>query len=122
MKMDASRNVLFDSSADFYSEDGSVWMRLSPHAAVEVCLTAAANGKVIARIEGGIWHSPGFEARHDCIWDGADPPLDELAAHQNNLAAADFIREEMDVHSVFILTAPPISGWPHKRAAPDLDS
>ena len=120
--MGSPRDILFDSSADFHLENGSAWMRLSPQAAVEVCLTAAANGKVIARIEGGIWHSPGFEARHDCIWDGADPPLDESAAHQNNLAAADFIKDEMVAHSVFILTAPPISGWPHNRAAQDLES
>ena len=56
------------------------------------------------------------------LWDGADPPLDEVSAHQNNLAAADFIREEMDAHSVFILTAPSITGWPHKNVDHRLDS
>jgi len=113
--MDANRNVLIDSAAAFFANEGSVWMRLSPRAAIDVCLGAADNGKVVARIEGGIWHAPGFEARHDCIWDGADPPIDGAAAHRNNLAAAAFIREEMDRHTVFILTAPPLSGWPHKK-------
>lgn len=112
--MNSPRDVLFENAIDFFSRDGSVWMRLSPTAAVEVCMAAAAQGKVVARIEGGIWHAPGFEARHDCIWDGADPPISESDAHLNNLSAADFIREEMEFHTVFILTAPPISGWPHK--------
>jgi len=118
--MERQRHVLFESSSDFFKMDGSVWMRLSPRAALEVCVAAAVNRKVIARIEGGIWHSPGFEARHDCIWDGMDPPIDEPAAHQNNLAAAEFIKEEMNFHSVFILTAPSISGWPHKLIPRDL--
>ncbi|MYM90340.1 colicin immunity protein [Rugamonas sp. FT82W] len=113
--MNTPRDVLFESAADFYLLEGSVWMRLSPTAAVEVCLSAAKNGKVVARIEGGIWHAPGFEARHDCIWDGLDPPISEADAHLNNLSAADFIREEMTMHTAFILTAPPIFGWPHKR-------
>lgn len=76
-------------------------------------MTAAQHGKIVARIEGGIWHSPGFEARIDCIWDGAEPPISEADAHLNNLIAANFVHEEMAVHNVFIVTAPPISGWPH---------
>jgi hypothetical protein len=41
------------------------------------CLPAAAqHGLVVVRIEEGIWHSPGFEARLDCIWDGADSAID----------------------------------------------
>lgn len=112
--MGSPRDVLFDHAGDFFSLKGSVWMRLTPAAAVDVCIRAAAEGLVVARIEGGVWHAPGFEARHDCIWDGADPPISESEAHLNNLTAADFIREEMECHDVFILTAPPISGWPHK--------
>ncbi len=112
--MNSPRDILFENAADFFSHEGSVWMRLSPTAAVEVCMAAAAHGRIVARIEGGICHSPGFEARLDCIWDGADPPISESDAHLNNLIAAGFIREEMDCHTVFILTAPPITGWPHK--------
>lgn len=116
--MDKDRGRLFDNPADFFSLDGSVWMRLSPTAAVEVCMTAASKGIIVARVEGGVWHPPAFESRLDCIWDGADPPISEAGAHQNNLLAADFIREEMGFHTVFILTAPPITGWPHKMNNP----
>jgi Colicin-E5 Imm protein len=112
--MNFPRDMLYKNAADFFLAEGSVWMRLSPAAAIDVCMIAAANGIIVARIEGGIWHSPGFEMRLDCIWDGADPPISESDAHLNNLAAADFIREEMDFHTAFIFTAPSISGWPHK--------
>lgn len=112
--MSLPKNEIFLNAEDFFMLKGSVWMRMVPAAAVEVCIRAAAEGLVVARIEGGIWHSPGFEARHDCIWDGADPPISEPEAHLNNLLAANFIRAEMDNHDVFILTAPPITGWAHK--------
>jgi hypothetical protein len=108
------RDILFENENEFFSLNGSAWMRLSPTAAIKVCQASAENGKVVARIEGGIWHFPGFEARHDCIWDGLDPPLSKADAHLNNLAAVDFILEEMSFHTAFILTAPPVTGWPHK--------
>ena len=108
------RTHLYDSPDDFFSLMGSVSMRLSPKAAVAVCERAAPQGLIVARIEGGIWLDPGFESRLDCIWDGADPPLSQSEAHANNLKAAEFIQEQAVVHSAFILTAPPISGWPHK--------
>ena len=60
---------------------------------------------VVARIEGGIWHFPGFEARLDCIWDGVDPPVDVGVAEQNNLAAAEFVHSESLEHDVFVVTA-----------------
>ncbi|MGF6731033.1 hypothetical protein OKW50_003114 [Paraburkholderia youngii] len=108
MKIDLQRR--YDSSDDFFSFGGSIVMRLSSDAAIAVCERAAQHGLVIARIEGGIWHSPGFEARLDCIWDGVDPPVDVGAAEQNNLAAAEFIRSETPVHDVFIVTAPQMTG------------
>lgn len=89
-------------------------MKLSPTAALSVCNEATARGLVVARVEGGMWHSPGFEARLDCIWDGTDPPIEIEEANTNNRRAADFVRNESDVHSVFVITAPPIAGWPHK--------
>lgn len=76
-KMNSTREMLFENATDFFSLEGSVWMRLSPTAAVEICMTAATHGRIVARIEGGIWHSPGFEARLDCTWDGAYPPISE---------------------------------------------
>ena len=111
--MKAQRNVLYDSAQRFFDSEGSGLMKLSADAAIRVCLTATSRGLIVARVEGGIWHHPGFEARVDCIWDGADPPIDPTAAEANNQAAADFIREECREHDVFVVTAPPLTGWPH---------
>lgn len=113
MKVDRGR--LYIEERDFYELEGSVVMKLSPRAAADVCRSAANHGLVVARIEGGIWHDPGFEARYDCIWDGANPPLSTEAARENNNAAADFVEREGKTHDAFILTAPPIAGWPHKQ-------
>ncbi|MGE8567061.1 MAG: colicin immunity protein [Achromobacter sp.] len=109
MKVD--RQHRYESSNEFFTLDGSVIMKLSTDAAVEVCELAAQRGLVVARIEGGIWHSPGFEARLDCIWDGADPPVELKVAEENNMEAANFIRSEREMHDVFIITAPRRSGW-----------
>ncbi|MDR0244132.1 MAG: colicin immunity protein [Burkholderia sp.] len=86
-------------------------MKLSPEAAIAVCEQAARRGRLVARIEGGIWHNSQFEARIDCIWDGVDPPVDVKAAHENNLLAIEFIREEIPQHGAFIISALPITGW-----------
>lgn len=112
--MSVERGKRYEQASDFFSLNGSVTMRLSPDAAIEVCGSAAAHGLVVARIEGGIWLNPGFESRLDCIWDGADPPLDTAAAHANNVLAIQFIESKRKFHDVFILTAPPITGWSHR--------
>lgn len=109
MKFDLQRR--YDSADDFFMLGGSIAMKLSAHAATAICERAADQGLVIARVEGGIWHFPGFEARLDCIWDGVDPPVEFRAAVQNNLAAADFVRSESNTHDVFVLTAPRMTGW-----------
>lgn len=109
MKIDLQKR--YDSSNDFFALGGSVVMKLSTNAAIAVCESAAEHGLVIARVEGGIWHIPGFEARLDCIWDGVDPPVDRRLAEQNNRTAAAFIRLEGEVHDVFVLTAPSMMGW-----------
>lgn len=101
----------YESADDFFSMGGSIVMKLSTDAAIAICERATQRGLVIARIEGGIWHFPGFEARVDCIWDGLCPPVDVNAAEQNNLAAAEFIRTESRVHDVFVVTAPPMTHW-----------
>ncbi len=113
--MKGERGKLYESAEDFFELEGSVVMKLTPSAAISVCQQAAKRGLIVARIEGGIWHYPGFESRLDCIWDGADPPIDTTSAHENNLLAAEFIESEIEVHDVFILTAPPITGWPHEN-------
>ena len=113
--MKGDRRRLYADEQDFYALEGSVAMKLTPEASVAVCRSAAGHGLVIARIEGGIWHDPGFEARYDCIWDGADPPLSAEAAQVNNDAAKEFIEKQREIHGAFILTAPPITGWRHKH-------
>ena len=106
MLMKIDRRRLYTLSDDFFSLGGSVIMKLSSEAAVQVCEQAANYGLVVSRVEGGIWHFPGFEARIDCIWDGDDPPVDAARAKTNNAVAANFIRSESVVHDAFIITAP----------------
>ena len=90
-------------------------MRLDPVAAIQVCRACADHGLVVARVEGGVWRHPGFESRLDCIWNGTDPPVDTEVATSNNREAAAFIERQREKHDVFIVTAPPMTGWPHKR-------
>lgn len=85
-------------------------MKLTADAAVDVCRQAARRGVVVSRIEGGIWHSPGFEARIDCIWDGVDSPVNGDVAEKNNLDAAEFVREESQMRDVFILSIMKMTG------------
>lgn len=112
--MRAERNNLFSVSRDFFELDGSAVMKLTAGAAIAVCAEAAAHDLVVVRVEGGIWHHPGFEARLDCIWDGADPPLGRSVAENNNARAASFVVRVQDGHGAFILTTAPISGYRHK--------
>ncbi|MBO7776723.1 colicin immunity protein [Burkholderia pseudomallei] len=109
--MDINLQQRYDSSDDFFSLGGSVVMRLSADAAIAVCERAGQHGLAVARVEGGIWHFPGFEARLDCIWDGDDPLVDVAVAEQNNLAAAKFVRSESHKHDVFVVTAHQITAW-----------
>ena|SRR5580692_8878362 len=109
--MNIDRTRRYTDAGDFFLLQGSFVMKVSTEAAIAVCVEAAAHGFVVSRIEGGIWHNPGFEARIDCIWDGAVPPLDTSTAHANNLVAVDFIRSESAEHDTFIITAPSIAGW-----------
>ncbi|WP_422649918.1 colicin immunity protein [Cupriavidus sp. H18C1] len=85
--------------------------KLSTAAAVAGFEKAIEYGLVIARVEGGIWHEPGFEARIDCIWDGDEPPVAPNAARRNNRLAAEVVRSEGAVHDVFVITASTLNGW-----------
>jgi len=109
--MTTSYSERHTSPDDFFDLGGSITMQFTRDAAIAVCKAAAAKGLIVVRVEGGIWHYPGFEARIDCIWDGVDPPVDIATAKENNLAAASFIQEESEIHDVFIITAPSINGW-----------
>ncbi|NHZ95632.1 colicin immunity protein [Massilia sp. CCM 8734] len=116
--MNIDKSHLYASPDAFFDLNGSVNMRLSPLAAMQVCAESAHRGLVIARVEGGIWHAPGFESRLDCIWDGQDPPLDQDQASGNNQEAARFIASQTPAHGVFILTASPLAGSPAGRTGP----
>ncbi|HEY8098734.1 MAG TPA: colicin immunity protein, partial [Methylobacter sp.] len=91
--MKSDRTLLYDSSNDFFELDGTDVMTLTSAAAQDVCTKALKHGVVVVRIEGGIWHNPGFEARLDCIWDGVDPPVSETDAAINNARALEMICE-----------------------------
>ncbi len=110
------RGKLYDAGVDFFELDGNIVMILTPDAAIEVCGMCADRDELVFRIEGGIWHDPGFEARIDCIWDGADPPVDRAEASRNNSEAAVFIQEQSELHTAFVVSTTPITGWKHKQA------
>lgn len=98
------RMGLYESARDFFLKNGSAVMKLTPSAAVDVCVQSTERHFVVGRVEGGIWRFPGFEARLDCIWDGRDPPLTDMDLKQNNELAAKFIESESGKHDVFIVT------------------
>lgn len=112
--MTSNRVELFDQPEMFFSTAGSAVMKLTPSAAAKACESASAHDLVVVRVEGGIWHNPGFEARVDCIWDGDDPPLCGNQVRENNLEAVEFIRSESATHSAFILTVAPKTGYKHR--------
>jgi len=102
--MSVDRASLYDSPEPFFEAVGSAWLKLTPAAARAVCAQAAGRGLVVVRVEGGIWHSPGFEARIDCIWDGIDPPCTIDEVRKNNESAERVIEQEQSVHDAFIVT------------------
>ena len=103
--MTIDRQKLYHERGDFFSFDGNAVMKLSREAALAVCLDATTRGVLVVKIEGGIWSNGIFEARLDAVWDGADPPVEENAAHQNNLAAANFIRSQPPGYNAFVITS-----------------
>jgi hypothetical protein len=103
------KDRLFDSPQDFFELKGSVGMRLTPEAAKKVCEQALGHDLLVVRVEGGIWHNPGFEVRLDSLWDGPIPPVPEAEAQIINLRAAEFICEEQQRgHDVFLVTTMPM--------------
>jgi hypothetical protein len=103
--MKGSQGILYDSADAFFELEGNHVMYLSFTAALDVCDVAAVGGWYVTRVEGGIWHKPGFEARVDCIWDGTDGPVDLTAAITNNAKAAAFIRGQRKLHDAFVISA-----------------
>lgn len=94
------RQVRFEESAAFFSENGSGWMKLSKEAARDAVGQLLADGKAISGIEAGIWHHPGFEARIDGI-------LSEREGCSNGIteSEANAYFDEIDPdYDTFILT------------------
>ncbi|MBT9457000.1 MAG: colicin immunity protein [Burkholderiaceae bacterium] len=112
--MNQQRNTLLGSAEQFFAEGHSSIAKLHPDAAVQSCDAAAARDLLVVRIEGGIWHKPGFEARIDCIWDGVDTPVNPSEVLANNTRASEFIELQKAKHSAFILTLAPVTGYLHK--------
>ena len=112
--MKGNRSKLYNSSDDFFELEGNAVMKLTSNAAQEACKRAIEYNVVVVRVEGGIWHNPGFEARLDCIWDGIDPPIAKSEAVVNNSKALKFIIEESNLHDAFIITTAPLTGYTHK--------
>lgn len=109
--MSCDLSVLYDDADLFFRHAGVSSMKLTATAALEVCQKALAFGVMVTRVEGGIWHNPGFEARVDCIWDGCSPPITQNDARANNCRAADFVVMESKAHDVFVITTAPLTGW-----------
>lgn len=106
--MQFERNRLFDTPRDFFDFKGTAAMKLTSAATQEVCQQAIEFGLLVIRIEAGIWHNPGFEARVDGIWDGVDLPVTAAAAIANNRAASDFVRDGCPSYNAFIVTTVPL--------------
>ncbi|WP_051009487.1 hypothetical protein [Pseudoalteromonas maricaloris] len=66
------RSTLYSNASDFFDKQGNNTMKLTPEAAIEVCKRSVELNFIVSRIEGGVWHNPGFEMRLDCIWDRDD--------------------------------------------------
>jgi hypothetical protein len=114
MKQKGNRGVRFDDPDSFFEEDGSVWMRLTRAGAVEVARRASNQKIIIVMVEGGAWQYPGFKSKLDAIWKSKiDPPCDVKAAEHSNRQAKNFIENCSSETDVFIITAPPITGYRH---------
>ncbi|EGD34501.1 colicin transporter [Capnocytophaga sp. oral taxon 338] len=106
MNTKVDRNKRYESFILFFELDGNSIMKLSSLAAIDVCKECTRREMYVWRIEGGIWHSPGFEARIDCIWDSCfDPKSNSNSSiKDNNRLAEEFVKEEMNSCDVFIAT------------------
>lgn len=95
---------LYDDGFLFFQLNGNAVMRLTRTAAISVCRLATDRGLHVLRVEGGIWHSPGFEARVDSIWDSKFGEINDCSIVGNNQSAESFIKgEELYIDS-YILT------------------
>ncbi|WP_055047466.1 hypothetical protein [Devosia sp. A16] len=94
---------LVDDEMTFWGSTNSS-LFLTAAAARAVCATATRKGRVVWRIEGGIWHRPGFEARLDAIWDSKS----DLDTASNNRLASQMIADENEGCDTFVITLEPL--------------
>lgn len=85
-----NRQKLYQDSEDFFALKGSALIKLSPNAAISVCLKVSELGLLVACVEGILVHDIGYESKLDCILDAKkwlrdDPEL-------NNSLAVEFIQ------------------------------
>lgn len=100
--MICDRSIRYENGEQFFKLNGHAIMPLSVVAAIHVCQIAYSKGYIVSRVEGGIWHDPGFESRLDCIWD-RNHKLDNKPEKANK-EAERFISGESEKHDVFIIT------------------
>jgi hypothetical protein len=100
--MTLERSLLYTDASDFFSKQGNNVMKLTSNAAIDVCKRSVELNYIVSRIEGGIWHNPGFEMRLDCVWD-RDKNLDGKS-HLASEDAIKFIEEELVDHTAFIVS------------------
>jgi hypothetical protein len=81
--------------ADEFLRDRRDGALLSGPAAVNACLLAGFCDLYVGRIEGGIFHDPGFESRMDSIWTGIREPESREEAVRWNQEAAAFVSDQM---------------------------
>jgi hypothetical protein len=93
-----------DAAARF-AAGGNRTMYLTADAALRVCRTAAQRELLVYRVEGGIWHHPGFEARLDAIWDSQiGAPVSAESVQQSNERLAMLIEQDPAGCDAFVVS------------------
>lgn len=88
------RNIVYNSSKEFYELNGSTLMLLTPVAAIDVCAEAEQYGKYVGRIEAGHWVKGGFQTDMSATWDAKITLLETGDYRENNRLAVENIHED----------------------------
>ena len=104
---------IFEDHREFIHRNDRNSLILTSKAAEEACRQASIFGLSIAKVEGGLWHNPGFESRIDAIWETRNYPASLDEVRKLNALAADFIRDQSSISpdsdlppaDVFMITA-----------------
>ena len=80
-------------------------MKLTRAAASDVVENCSKRHVAVYIVEGGIWHSPGFEHRLDAIWHSEfNAKPENSLVETNNKEASSFINELSSNHDVVIIS------------------